>query len=100
MIKAGIDVPTLYHVDLETARLYFEFIDGQTTKAYIDENQKVLRRMWIYSSHIQNQKLLCSLAEKIGENAAKMHNANIIHGDLTTSNMMLRSDTQSLVLTY
>lgn len=30
------------------------------------------------------------LMEKIGSGIAKMHMADIIHGDLTTSNMMLR----------
>ncbi len=31
-----------------------------------------------------------SLGKKIGEYVAKMHNENIIHGDLTTSNMMFK----------
>jgi Kae1-associated kinase Bud32 len=33
------------------------------------------------------QKLIC---EKIGESVAKLHEHNIIHGDLTTSNMILK----------
>ena len=37
-------------------------------------------------SHI----LLDVLMDLIGVELAKMHNADIIHGDLTTSNMMLR----------
>lgn len=36
------------------------------------------------------------LARKIGEIVANMHNQNIVHGDLTTSNMILKDD-QSIV---
>jgi tRNA A-37 threonylcarbamoyl transferase component Bud32 len=38
-----------------------------------------------------------SLSEKIGRALASIHDANIIHGDLTTSNMMMRSENKSLV---
>lgn len=38
---------------------------------------------------LKSSKKIC---EKIGENIAKMHDANIIHGDLTTSNMILNKD--------
>jgi len=33
----------------------------------------------------------------IGIEIAKMHSADVIHGDLTTSNMMLRRKTNDLV---
>ena len=36
------------------------------------------------------------MSEKIGKSLAKIHDANVIHGDLTTSNLMLR-DSGSLV---
>ena len=32
------------------------------------------------------------LAEEIGEKVAAIHNAGIIHGDLTTSNMILKNE--------
>lgn len=38
---------------------------------------------------LKNQKEICKL---IGENVAKLHDSNIIHGDLTTSNMILKKD--------
>ena len=46
------------------------------------------------SEHLDNfefgeQKKIC---RKIGESVAKLHNNNIIHGDLTTSNMILKKD--------
>jgi Kae1-associated kinase Bud32 len=45
-----------------------EYIDGDVMKNILDAN--------------------ISLAEIIGEKCAKMHDMNIIHGDLTTSNIM------------
>ena len=32
-----------------------------------------------------------SIAERIGSGIARLHNAGIVHGDLTTSNMIVRS---------
>jgi tRNA A-37 threonylcarbamoyl transferase component Bud32 len=42
-----------------------------------------------YRSQVRNSETLMGL---IGTEIAKMHTADIIHGDLTTSNMMLRRD--------
>ncbi|GAH70572.1 unnamed protein product, partial [marine sediment metagenome] len=38
---------------------------------------------------LKKQKKVCKL---IGESTAKLHNADIIHGDLTTSNMILKDN--------
>lgn len=38
-----------------------------------------------------------ALMNMIGVEIAKMHYADVIHGDLTTSNMMLRRKTSDLV---
>jgi Kae1-associated kinase Bud32 len=40
------------------------------------------------SEHLDNLKNWREVCEKIGENIAKLHDAEIIHGDLTTSNMI------------
>lgn len=41
---------------------------------------------------------LYGLAEKIGRILARMHDEDVIHGDLTTSNMLLRPPDQDLDL--
>lgn len=41
--------------------------------------------------------MLESLAERIGKQLAMMHGINVVHGDLTTSNLMLRKDTDEVV---
>lgn len=37
------------------------------------------------------------MAKRIGISLAKMHSLNVIHGDLTTSNLMLRKEGDSVV---
>ena len=38
---------------------------------------------------------IISISEKIGENVARLHDCGIIHGDLTTSNIILRADKEN-----
>jgi TP53 regulating kinase-like protein len=54
-----------------------EFIKGKKLSIYLDKFE------------LKKQK---EITKKIGENVAKLHDANIIHGDLTTSNMILMED--------
>ena len=37
------------------------------------------------------------MAELMGKSLAKIHDGDVIHGDLTTSNMLLQEDTSHLV---
>lgn len=48
-----------------------EFIDGKKISEYLD--------------NLKNSEEVCKM---IGQNIAKLHDADIIHGDLTTSNMI------------
>jgi len=69
---AGVPVPVLYDVDLAGHRLVMERIDGPTLK-------EVLRSPGDHGS----------LCEEIGRLVAKLHSSGLVHGDLTTSNMLL-----------
>lgn len=57
-----------------SSKLKMPFIDGKKLSDYLDKFP------------LKKQKEVCKL---IGENIAKLHDADIIHGDLTTSNMIL-----------
>jgi TP53 regulating kinase-like protein len=77
--KLGVFTPAVLHVDLEHSSLYLEKIEGQSIKAALhggllaaDETTRVMK--------------------EIGKAVAKLHDGGIIHGDLTTSNLMLRPD--------
>lgn len=66
--------PTIYYVDAAKGLLVMELIDGITVK-------HALRA---------DEGLYPQVASRIGQAMAVLHNNNIIHGDLTTSNIMLR----------
>lgn len=75
--KKGIPTPTILMVNLSEPSIIMEDIKGRTLKEILD------------GLPIEKRKEICI---KIGENIGKMHKSNIIHGDLTTSNIILTGD--------
>ncbi len=76
LIKKASEVicaPNIILVDESNKRIIMEFINGKKLSDYLDA--------------LKNSLKVC---EKIGESVAKLHNSDIIHGDLTTSNMILK----------
>jgi TP53 regulating kinase-like protein len=71
--KAGVPTPTIYLVDTKNATIIMEFIEGEQVKRLLSKVSESQRQI---SCH------------KIGELIGKLHNNGIIHGDLTTSNMI------------
>ena len=71
--RAGVRAPMV--MDASGSDITMEFIEGPTVK-------ESLGRMPVKSRHF--------VYEQIGEAAARLHGAGIMHGDLTTSNMILR----------
>ena len=71
---AGVSVPILYDINLVDNKIVMEFIDGPTLKEVLDRGGAPAREA----------------AREIGRIAGRLHRAGIIHGDLTTSNMILR----------
>lgn len=69
-------------VDAEAATIYMERVIGRTLKDIIVENKADKEK----------------LADAIGIALSKMHTVDVVHGDLTTSNLMLRDDNESLVI--
>ena len=69
--KIGIAVPKIVAVKDKATTIEMEFVEGEKLRDVLKSNN-------------------CSkLGEKIGEGVAVMHDNDIIHGDLTTSNMIL-----------
>jgi TP53 regulating kinase-like protein len=75
--KAGLPTPTIFMVDVKNATIIMEFIAGRQVKQLLGEVTKNERQ---------------SLCLRIGELIGRIHYHGIIHGDLTTSNMILDSD--------
>jgi N6-L-threonylcarbamoyladenine synthase/protein kinase Bud32 len=69
--KKAVKTPHIFDVDLKKKSLLMEFIAGDKVKdLFMREADE-------------------RISKKIGENVAALHNASIVHGDLTTSNMIL-----------
>ncbi|KAF7642564.1 hypothetical protein LDENG_00255670 [Lucifuga dentata] len=80
--KAGISAPVVYFVDYTSHCIFLEEIVGSVTvRDHITSCQQ---------SEPRPQRELEQLAERVGHILAKMHDEDVVHGDLTTSNMLLR----------
>lgn len=74
--EAGVPTPTIFMVDVKEANIIMEFIEGEQVK-------KILHNLTT-----EERQKLCNY---IGVLIGNLHNHGIIHGDLTTSNMILTS---------
>jgi len=102
MRKEGIRVPGVLGVDCEPAAgqsgrkgiggwMMMEWVDGQTAKEVlmgVKESRKMSGKEEALRGEVQ------SLMGRIGKILGKMHDMGVIHGDLTTSNIMIRPGTQ------
>ncbi|KFP04121.1 TP53-regulating kinase, partial [Calypte anna] len=85
----GIPAPVVYFVDYVTNSVYLEDIaDSVTVQDHINSVQR----------NGNDTSSLLVLGEKMGELLAKMHDEDLIHGDLTTSNILMRPPMEKLDL--
>ena len=70
---AGVGVPIIYDLRIKEKEIVMQYLDGERIKDVIDKRGDD----W--------KKRVC---REIGKAIANMHNNNIIHGDITTSNMI------------
>uniref|UniRef100_A0A8C6R7N3 non-specific serine/threonine protein kinase n=1 Tax=Nannospalax galili TaxID=1026970 RepID=A0A8C6R7N3_NANGA len=75
--RAGICAPAVFFVDYASNCLYMEEIErlSDCSRSYSTE---------------KNPQSLLGLAERVGQVLERMHNQDLVHGDLTTSNMLLK----------
>lgn len=69
--------------------MMLEWIEGVPVRVSINEWLKRRTRLGA-SSAIQEDEQLVKLMRKMGAAVAAIHRVGVVHGDLTTSNMMLR----------
>ncbi|HEV2138634.1 MAG TPA: KEOPS complex kinase/ATPase Bud32 [Nitrososphaerales archaeon] len=75
--EAGVESPLLYHVDPASATLVMEFVKG-------DRLRDVIGRI--------PSKELAEDFFMFGRDVARLHRAGIMHGDLTTANVVRRGE--------
>lgn len=83
--RAGVSTPTIFLVDVRNSTIVMEFITGKQVKQVLTEASK------------KDRQLLCF---QIGELIGKLHKKGIIHGDLTTSNMILDSERKIFIVDF
>ncbi|XP_059147700.1 EKC/KEOPS complex subunit TP53RK-like [Physella acuta] len=82
---AGILTPTIFMVNFKDSIIYMEkILSSITVREHILNIQS--------TDKLTANEKLHTVAEKIGKILSKLHSNNIIHGDLTTSNMLLQGD--------
>jgi TP53 regulating kinase-like protein len=72
-----VPVPKVIKSNEKTKEIVMDFIDGEKLSEHLD------------SYPLEKQK---EILRKVGEETAKLHDADIIHGDLTTSNLLLKDN--------
>ncbi|EPY28386.1 TP53 regulating kinase [Strigomonas culicis] len=80
-----IRAPTLYFVDRERCTLCMERIDGATVKEVLDREEA---RLAAAAPAAAPSPLVAHVLRGLGHVVARMHMADIIHGDLTTCNFL------------
>jgi TP53 regulating kinase-like protein len=98
--RLGIDAPAVYNVDTRSSSITMEHVYGVTVRDYIRQSG-VAAAMQAEADAAKaaahpDAKVAAptasttTLAARIGIMLNMLHQGNLVHGDLTTSNMMLR----------
>jgi len=75
--SVGVNTPQILEVDKDSYKIKMEYIEGTKLKDLLDSAGK---------------GEICKVCFEIGRQIGRLHRNDIIHGDLTTSNMLLSKD--------
>ncbi len=75
--KAGVPTPTIFQVDVENATIVMELVEGKQLKQVLGGFSPKERE---------------SVCFRVGELVGRLHRHGVVHGDLTTSNMILNAE--------
>ena len=73
--RTGVEVPNVINIDENNFKITMEHIDGKRLKEFFNETDDANRK---------------KVAEMVGKSVGLLHRNGIVHGDLTTSNMILK----------
>ncbi|KAJ6096322.1 EKC/KEOPS complex subunit [Penicillium sp. IBT 16267x] len=106
LVREGVKVPAVLALDWEGqggdeagwggAWLMMEWIEGPIVRVVLEKWEawmKVNRPSLDATRIAQEETRVRELIRRMGSAIAGLHKAGVIHGDLTTSNLMLRSET-------
>ncbi len=80
--RLGVPTPALLHVDVATACIYMARVPGESAKAALRAAAAAPG-----GGGAAGEALACGVAELV----ARLHDGGIVHGDLTTSNVLVEA---------
>ena len=92
--KLGINVPSLYFVDLIERKIYMEYLENSC------QLKVILQEIYSKDDISQYKSLIDKISNDLGNMISNLHSGDLIHGDLTPSNIILKikEDTNSELL--
>jgi TP53 regulating kinase-like protein len=90
--KEGIRVPGVLGADWDDGWLALEWIRGRTVRACLSEYLHKLDDEFsgnLQKVNLAEHTILIDLMWRVGRAVGKLHDIGLVHGDLTTSNLML-----------
>jgi len=82
--KLGINVPTLYFVDLIERKIYMEYLENSC------QLKVILQAIYSQNDISQYNSLIDKISNDLGNMISNLHSGDLIHGDLTPSNIILK----------
>ena len=73
----GVDVPRIYFVDPKRSEIIMENIEGPLLKSITD------------GANVKTNSSMATLYRRLGKYCAMLHSVDIMHGDLTTKNVIV-----------
>jgi len=83
--EAGVPTPTVFMVDVPNATIVMEFVEGKQLKQVLKNFSREKR---------------AKLCRQVGDLIGRLHKNGVIHGDLTTSNMILTSNGKIVLVDF
>ncbi|KAJ5793484.1 hypothetical protein N7457_000083 [Penicillium paradoxum] len=110
LVREGVSVPALLALDWEGhggeeggwggAWLMMEWIEGPVVRVVLEQWEAWMKKNQASLDQAQIEKeeaRVCDLLRRMGSAIGILHKAGVVHGDLTTSNLMLRPSTTGAV---
>ncbi|KAL8683209.1 MAG: hypothetical protein Q9186_000821 [Xanthomendoza sp. 1 TL-2023] len=89
--REGVQVPGVLMLDADNGWMMMEFVEGFTVKEAL-QRLRDRRKMMGEVGGERREGEVRALMGRIGKAVGRLHDLGVVHGDLTTSNLMLRSE--------
>lgn len=91
--KEGVSVPGVLGADWDEGWLALEWVEGKTVRRVLDgwaERITALQREGKKTEEETEDEAMLGLMRRVGRVVGRLHEIGVCHGDLTTSNLMLK----------